>query len=292
MSTITVAVSQKTWIEADVDVDVAKIIDNASAADIKRLMEAAASKGLASFCQGLGPGDGDDSRVRRIIEDAERALHARDPARTCRPVLARAREGAGMKYFPNLAARLAGFLLVRVAGARDPDFIVGADHPHGPYLNRWFLTPWRRWQRRLGNRADAHPTTWNRLLARLARLLPNAYLHQFLRDDDDRALHDHPSCGWSLLLVGSYVEHTIDAGGIHRRTTYVAGDFRFMAVRHAHRIELARGADGRALPCFTLFSFGPTVREWGFHCPEQGWVHWKKFTAAGQPGEIGPGCDA
>lgn len=48
----------------------------------------------------------------------------------------------------------------------------------------------------------------------------------------------------------------------------------------------------RALPCFTLFAFGPAVREWGFHCPQRGWVHWRDFTAADKPGEIGAGCDA
>lgn len=193
---------------------------------------------------------------------------------------------------PRLAAWLASTLIVRVAAARPPDFIVGADHPDGPYLHRWFLTPWRRWQRRLGNRAYAHPTRWNRLAARLARLLPNVYLHQFLRDDDDRALHDHPSWGASLLLVGSYIEHTIADGGIHHRNTYSAGDFRFMTTTHAHRIELVRAPDGHARPCFTLFAFGPTVRDWGFHCPERGWVPWQIFTAAGRPGEVGPGCDA
>lgn len=193
---------------------------------------------------------------------------------------------------PRLAAYLARHLLTRVAAVRPPDFIVGAGNPEGPYLNRWFLTPWRPWQRALGERARANPTWWNRTAERLARLLPNVYLHEFLRDDDDRALHDHPSWGASLLLVGSYVEHTIAAGGVHHRNLYRAGDFRFMPRTHAHRIELRRTADGHALPCFTLFAFGPAVREWGFHCPERGWVHWRQFTAGDNPGEIGPGCDA
>ena len=62
---------------------------------------------------------------------------------------------------------------------------------------------------------------------------------------------------------------------------------------HAHRIELTADATGPLFPgCWTLFLFGPTVREWGFHCPQRGWVHWRDFTAPGKPGEIGPGCDA
>lgn len=39
----------------------------------------------------------------------------------------------------------------------------------------------------------------------------------------------------------------------------------------------------------TLFITGPRIREWGFHCPK-GWVHWKKFCAVDQPGQIGSGC--
>lgn len=194
--------------------------------------------------------------------------------------------------FARLAVWLAPILIVGVAGRRSPDFVVGSGNPQGAYLNRWFLTPWRHWQHALGKRADTNPTWRNRIAARLARLLPNVYLHQFLRDDDDRALHDRPSWGASLILDGAYIEHTVAHGGIHRRQRHVAGAFRYMPTRHAHRIELERGLGGQAKACWTLFAFGPTVREWGFHCPERGWVHWRRFTAAGQPGEIGPGCDA
>lgn len=194
--------------------------------------------------------------------------------------------------FARLAAWLAPRLIVGVAARRAPDFVVGTGNPQGPYLNRWFLTPWRRWQHELGKRAEAAPTWTNRAVARLARLLPNVYLHQFLRDDDDRALHDHPSWGASLILDGAYIEHTVASGGIHRRARHARGAFRYMPTHHAHRIELERDPHGSPKACWTLFAFGPTVREWGFHCPERGWVHWRRFTASGQPGEIGPGCDA
>ncbi len=100
------------------------------------------------------------------------------------------------------------------------------------------------------------------------------------------------------------MEHTIAAGGIHCRRKVHAGTLRFLGTRHAHRIELTPVVDGaygddvrqqfgdQRFTCWTLFLFGPTVRDWGFHCPERGWVHWKDFTAANKPGEIGPGCDA
>jgi hypothetical protein len=190
-------------------------------------------------------------------------------------------------------------LLTRVAARRKPDFIVGADNPAGAYLLRWYLTPWRGWYQRV---PEAERTRWQRLVVRMARWLPNLYLHKFLRDDDDRALHDHPSWAASLMLDGYYIEHTIAAGGIHQRREIRAGTLRYLPTRHTHRIELPRlivdngdlivRKEDPPAPCWTLFLFGPTVRDWGFHCPERGWVHWRAFTAAGKPGEIGPGCDA
>lgn len=174
---------------------------------------------------------------------------------------------------------------------RVPDFIVGANHPQGPYLQRWFLTPWRTTQRQWRERAEAAPTRWNRVRAWAINLLPNLYLHQFIRDDDDRALHDHPSWAVSWILQGCYIEHTIAAGGIHQRVVHRAGSIRFLPTLHTHRIELPRSY-GLPQYCWTLFLFGPGLREWGFHCPEQGWIPWQQFTADGKPGEIGPGCDA
>lgn len=207
-------------------------------------------------------------------------------------IVARTPRRSQLLRFPRLAARLYDHLILNVVCQRLPDFIVGADDPDGPYLCRWFLSQWRRSQTRLRAKAEASPTRTNRAIARMAGWLPNLYLHQFLRDDDDRALHDHPSWAISFILRGSYVEHTIAAGGIHCREVIRAGRLRFMPTRHTHRIELHSAEGAKRQPCWTLFLFGPTVRDWGFHCPERGWVHWKSFTAAGKPGEVGPGCSA
>lgn len=205
-----------------------------------------------------------------------------------------------MKLPARLTAALATLLITRIAGRRPPDFIVGADDPSGAYLRRWYITPWRGWYAHV---PEAERTRWQRLVVRMARWLPNLYLHHFLRDDDDRALHDHPSCAVSLILRGHYIEHTIADGGIHHRREIHAGTIRYLPTRHTHRIELPRRAHaamvdgGRGVsighepaPCWTLFLFGPTVRDWGFHCPHRGWVPWREFTAPGKPGEVGPGC--
>lgn len=171
---------------------------------------------------------------------------------------------------------LAGYahelLTRRVARRRRPDFIVG-DH-RDPYLLRWWLLPRNRFF--------------------------NVYLHCFLRSDDDRALHDHPWHSLSLLLAGEAVEHTIAEGGVRERHWLCAGDWRYRNARFAHRIELPLPwtfgahptADTGPQDCWTLFITGPVVREWGFHCPDVGWIHWKRFTAPGDKGQIGPGCGA
>lgn len=156
--------------------------------------------------------------------------------------------------------RLASWVAKKVIGKyeiKQPDFVIGGGA--SPYLLRWFLIP-------------RNP-------------IFNVYLHLFLRSDDDRALHCHPWANASLLLRGSYVEHTIAAGGVHQHRVMTTGDFKVRpSGRHAHRIELTDG------PCWTLFITGPRYRQWGFHCAERGWVHWATFTAPGEPGQTGKGC--
>lgn len=146
--------------------------------------------------------------------------------------------------------------LIAVADRRPPDVVIGGE-AH-PYMRRWWLIPRNR--------------------------VFNVYLHHFLRSDDDRALHDHPWWNVSVLLAGRYREHTIEAGGIHRRTERAAGEMKARLASAAHRIELFDG------PCWTLFITGPRIRTWGFHCPK-GWVDWRIFTNPADGGKtIGRGC--
>jgi hypothetical protein len=148
---------------------------------------------------------------------------------------------------------------------REPDFIIGGKED--PYLLRWWVIPRNRFF--------------------------NIYLHKFLRDDDDRALHDHPWASLSIILRGGYIEHM--PGKVRRRRV---GRIVFRRATHAHRVELFRPRFwwnspielNQAIPAWTLFITGPRVREWGFHCP-QGWRHWKDFTAPGDSSRVGKGCE-
>lgn len=153
---------------------------------------------------------------------------------------------------------------------RKPDFVIGDEK--NPYLLRWFIIP-------------QNPVF-------------NIYLHKFLRDDDDRALHDHPWISLSIILKGSYIECTPGLNGRANRKRYMAKSWIFRRAVHRHRIELIKyhqvGEDGKLRympePVWTLFITGPKIREWGFWCNGWRFVHWKKFTSPTDTGKTGKGC--
>lgn len=134
---------------------------------------------------------------------------------------------------------------------REPDFVIGT--ADDPYLRRWWLIPRNRFF--------------------------NIYLHQVLRNDDDRALHDHPWWNVSVILKSGYYEIT-PKGRFRRRCPGLV----FRRATAAHRLELI---DNK--PAWSLFITGPKIREWGFLCPK-GWRHWSEFTKPGNKGEVGIGC--
>jgi hypothetical protein len=154
---------------------------------------------------------------------------------------------------------MSGYGLQTMAGAllglaqmRTPDFIIGGKD--APYLRRWFIRP--------------------------EGLTGGVYLHQILRDDDDRALHDHPWDADVFIFAGSYREVRADCP---EGELFTAGTYRRMKAETAHRLVVVDS------PVWTLVFFGPRRREWGFHCP-QGWVPWQEFVDKDDPGGIGPGC--
>ena len=137
-----------------------------------------------------------------------------------------------------------------------PHQIIGS--PDNPYLLRWYVIP------------------------RNKRL--NLYVHKFLRDDDDRALHDHPWWFVSVILRGGYIEHTESAEGrmvllcrtsiFDVRSPWWRRSVGFRRATHRHMVALPHGlnSEGRAdstvprVPAWTLIITGPNVRTWGFWC--------------------------
>ncbi|ETX26593.1 hypothetical protein [Roseivivax isoporae] len=141
--------------------------------------------------------------------------------------------------------------LVGMRPDREPDFVIGT--PDRPYMLRWFVLP----------RNETF----------------NIYYHVVMRDDDDRALHDHPWPSFSIMMKGQMREITPNGPRVIR-----AGECVYRGPDFSHRLELIDGA-----PAETLFITGPKVRDWGFHCPK-GWVHWRDFVEPDSTGEIGRGC--
>lgn len=167
--------------------------------------------------------------------------------------------------------------LIERVQQRPPDRNIGPG-----YLLRWYVWPRNR--------------------------LCNLYLHEFLRSDDDRALHDHPWMNCSLVLSGGYLEVLPAGKGLFRRgDPQVGGTPRWRPPgsvvarlpRSAHRLVVPPQGFGAA-PTVTLFLTGPRVRSWGFWCPEAspaakdghgGWRHWQDFVAKHDRGAVGPGCE-
>lgn len=190
-----------------------------------------------------------------------------------------------MKIFRKTFQRLADALIARVT-RRAPDFVIGG-HAN-PYLLRWWLIP-------------RNP-------------LFNIYLHKFLRDDDDRALHDHPWFWCSILLRGEYVEVTSPRFELDRKAGFVtirdrlpkhatvsaeyalggsdvqltqrvrfkAGAVRFRRPKFAHRIELFD-------EFFTLADFDGDVDAWRY-APRRRDPVWTLFITGPRVREWGFHC--
>jgi hypothetical protein len=159
-----------------------------------------------------------------------------------------------------------------------------------PYLLRWYVIPRNRWM--------------------------NIYLHNILRSDIDRCLHDHPWWNCSVLLSGQYTEVRLTSGALSwykrlERQRQADMDDRFekgypvsegavnsygllqesrvrkapcLVLRQAltpHRLEITKGS------CWTLFFTGPVLRDWGFHT-RHGWMHWRSYVDPQDPGQPRP----
>lgn len=136
-----------------------------------------------------------------------------------------------------------------------PHFIIGDN-----YLLRWYVIP-----------RNSHL---------------NIYLHKFLHDDEDRALHDHPWWFISIMIKGAYREVL----GRNKIVDRCAPSVAFRHAEHRHRVVLFRDRNDKKKPCWTIVITGRVVRNWGFHCP-QGFVRWQDFTLESDYGKVGKGCE-
>jgi hypothetical protein len=110
------------------------------------------------------------------------------------------------------------------------------------------------------------------------------YLHQFVRGDEDRELHDHPWHFWSWVIAGEYVEvlsHDCPRGDY---LSFVGGkpqlvhtdrrprwSIRYRTAHHSHRVETSG--------CWTICLCSHKVRSWGFWDALGGWTGWQAYLA-------------
>lgn len=107
-----------------------------------------------------------------------------------------------------------------------------------------------------------------------------ARVHEFLRSDNDRALHCHPWPSTSIVLVHGYIEMlplSQDQDPMSDPKHYVLmqrrpGDIVHRAARDRHRVILAEGATA-----WSLFLMGQREKEWFFHDPIRGAVPWREY---------------
>lgn len=113
-------------------------------------------------------------------------------------------------------------------------------------------------------------------------------IHNIVRSDDDRELHDHPFSFVSFILKGGYNEYTPRGGP----DWYGPGSVIFRRAEDLHRLELRRkrgfnlgGAirvPDQTSPEVSAWTFvirGPTRRQWGF-MTDKGWVSAKDFVGS------------
>lgn len=109
--------------------------------------------------------------------------------------------------------------------------------------------------------------------------LPGFRVHQILRSDDDRALHDHPFSFVTFVLKGGYHEYLDDGS----KTWHGAGSILYRSAPTLHRLELqtstsvtTAGTTVTDIPAWTFVLRTRYFRQWGFQT-KSGWVHNSKF---------------
>lgn len=191
-------------------------------------------------------------------------------------------------------------------------------------IRNWVFNCLRKWvhsiiasrppDQRIGGRKNPYLLRWKII----DRKLCGIYIHIFLRSDSDVALHDHPKDNVSVILKGGYIEWMPEFWIADPPRQFIGsdlvqskywpinrkmishpreeGDIVWRRAAKPHRIQLyqyEQDIEGpMSAPCTTLWIVGPSVREWGFHCP-RGWRPWKEFTNYAKDGNsesVGKGC--
>lgn len=92
------------------------------------------------------------------------------------------------------------------------------------------------------------------------------FIHNILRSDTDRDLHDHPWNFTTIILRGEYHE---EVNGIRNVKIRKAPCIIRHKAEDSHRVTIIK-------PVWSLFIIGPKRRQWGF-LTNEGWVHHQEY---------------
>lgn len=130
------------------------------------------------------------------------------------------------------------------------------------YMNRWWFIKPKRW-------------------------LPFAIrVHEILRSDSDRHLHDHPWHYVTVILKGGYYETTFNKYGQKVERWHGPGSILVRTADTYHSLRLPEGKT-----CWTMFSTGRWRQDWGFKT-ETGKVWWRVYLNQWDDDPVGAGNDA
>ena len=109
------------------------------------------------------------------------------------------------------------------------------------------------------------------------------YLHQFVRSDYERALHDHPWPYVAIVLKNGYYEvHDQTISGKEICEFRAPGRVLVRPAEWRHRVQLQvrwwyqPGSSYYEVHSWSLVIVGRRQRQWGFHTPT-GWCWWRQY---------------
>lgn len=128
------------------------------------------------------------------------------------------------------------------------------------------MSIFRRWLSRFDAKeiGDGKGSVFFRRYHLLTTRRGSVFLHEFLRGDTDRCLHDHPWDFVVVILKGGYWETMVDGARRWRRP----GSVLWRPAETSHRVDLEPGREA-----WSLVLVGRKVRPWGFWTVD-GWQPW------------------
>lgn len=130
--------------------------------------------------------------------------------------------------------------------------------------SNWFLIEWNR---PLGRPECPYMFRWIFMFFGYS-----IRVHHWLRSDDKRYMHCHPSWFWTFVVKGSYRDLTPDGSEVLK-----AGNIRFREATHTHSVEVL-------IPhTWTICLFGPKTRNWLFYVNGRTFRPLRFFSRYGHP---------